>query len=149
MSPDAIEPVEADTEQSGESIPDAGLHAKLYVADAGREARVWTGSANATSAAFGRNVEFLVELTGRKQDIGIDTLFSRRDGIIGLRDLLVPFVPAELPVIESADDCAAEAALEAARLEIAGAGWIARVTPGSDGFDLVVSPARMPSLPPR
>ncbi len=52
----------------------SGLHAKLFVADAGTEARVWTGSANATGAAFSRNVEFLVELRGRRSVVGIDAL---------------------------------------------------------------------------
>jgi len=48
-----------------------GLHAKTYVADAGRFGRIWTGSANATDAAFHGNVEFLVELTGRNRDCGL------------------------------------------------------------------------------
>ena len=38
------------------SVPLVGLHAKLYVADDGWNAHVWTGSANATNAAFGGNV---------------------------------------------------------------------------------------------
>jgi len=38
------------------------LHAKLYAIDTLEGARVWTGSANATDAAFGGNVEFLVEM---------------------------------------------------------------------------------------
>ena len=48
--------------------PARDLHAKLYVADDGWNAHLWTGSANATDAAFGENenVEFLVQLTGKK-----------------------------------------------------------------------------------
>lgn len=57
-----------------------GLHAKVYVADAGWNSRVWVGSANATNAAFTRNVEFLVELVGRKSDMGIDALLGRSHG---------------------------------------------------------------------
>jgi hypothetical protein len=38
------------------------LHAKLYAIDTPEGARVWTGSANATDAGFGGNVEFLVEM---------------------------------------------------------------------------------------
>ena len=56
--------------------PLAGLHAKLFAADAGWDARLWTGSANATEAAFTGNVEFLVELTGKKKDIGVDALLD-------------------------------------------------------------------------
>ena len=57
----------------------SGLHAKLYIAhDQGWNARVITGSANATSAAFrGRNVEFQVELAGKRSRVGIDSLLAR------------------------------------------------------------------------
>lgn len=68
-----------------------GLHAKLYVADAGWDARVWTGSANATRAAFNGNVEFLVELVGRKSFCGIDALLTRSKERAGFADLLVPY----------------------------------------------------------
>ena len=47
-----------------------GLHAKLYITDAGWKSSLWTGSANATSAAFSRNVEFLVELVGKNCHFG-------------------------------------------------------------------------------
>src|SRR5215204_4564634 len=64
LSPDALNPdhdeVSADrmdsiAESAGRRLE--GLHAKTYVADAGWRARVWTGSANATDAAFHGNVE--------------------------------------------------------------------------------------------
>ena len=43
----------------------SGLHAKLIIGENGSQAHVLTGSANATNAALrGRNVEFLVNLTG-------------------------------------------------------------------------------------
>src|ERR1035438_845973 len=48
-----------------------GLHAKLFVSDDGWYSHVWTGSANATIAAFERNVEFMVHLTGKKSSCGI------------------------------------------------------------------------------
>lgn len=67
-----------------------GLHAKLYVADKGDQAHIWTGSANATDAAFSRNVEFLVELIGSRQACGVDAVLGR-DGETGLSVLLEPF----------------------------------------------------------
>ena len=79
-----------------------GLHAKLYVADCGKDARVWTGSANATEAAFSVNVEFLVELRGRRADLGIDILLReepptcQHDRRVRLRDMLVPYNPPEV-----------------------------------------------------
>lgn len=54
----------------------SGLHAKLYVADAGWNATVWTGSANATDAAFSANVEFLVRLSGKKSGCGIQSVLG-------------------------------------------------------------------------
>ncbi len=76
-----------DAEEEGEEPPDsavpvedgaelAGLHAKLFLFERGREARLFTGSANATSAAFHSNVELLVELVGKKKDCGIDALLD-------------------------------------------------------------------------
>ena len=53
-----------------------GLHAKVYVVDHGWNASILTGSANATDAAFGGNVEFLVELRGEKSQCGIEALLS-------------------------------------------------------------------------
>ncbi|MBP8131390.1 MAG: phospholipase D family protein [Candidatus Hydrogenedentes bacterium] len=70
-----------------------GLHAKLYVADDGWNARIWTGSANATDAAFDRNVEFLVELVGKKSVCGVDTFLKQEKGKTNIMDLLQEFVP--------------------------------------------------------
>ena len=57
-------------------ITSMGCMLKLYVADAGSEGRIWTGSANATDAAFSKNVEFLVELRGKKKYCGIDAVLN-------------------------------------------------------------------------
>lgn len=62
----------ADTQRDAALL--SGLHAKCYVVEDGDEARVWTGSANATDAAFSGNVEFLTELVGPKKRFGIDSL---------------------------------------------------------------------------
>jgi hypothetical protein len=83
--------------------PLVGLHGKLYVAEAGHVARIWTGSANATDAAFDRNVEFLVELVGNKQQFGIDTLLAFQSNEVSFRNLLEPFIaPSEPIVIDNA-----------------------------------------------
>lgn len=70
-------------------VPFTGLHAKLYIGEMGWDARVWTGSANATTAGFGKNVEFLTELKGRKSKIGVDALLQESgDGQVLFRDML-------------------------------------------------------------
>ena len=74
----------------------SGLHAKLFVAEAGWDARLWTGSANATNYAFnGSNVEFMVELRGKRSKIGIEKILAHDDHRITFRDLLKSYVPPE------------------------------------------------------
>jgi len=65
-----------------------GLHAKLFVSDDGWNSRLWIGSANATNAAFSRNVEFLVELSGRKSVVGIDAILDGTQESMGLKNIL-------------------------------------------------------------
>lgn len=98
-----------------------GLHAKLFVLNDGRNAHVWTGSANATNAAFHQNVEFLVELVGRRRKLGVDALLGDEDGgEAGFRDLLEYWRPPEGE--SEAPDAVAErldAALREARRALA------------------------------
>ena len=86
-------PETAAAEHDSEGDELAGLHAKLFVMDDGWHARIWTGSANATEAAFQRNVEFMVELTGRKTHCGIAALLGNEDREDGLRPLLEEYTP--------------------------------------------------------
>ena len=101
------EAAETDQELKGnvnpESVPLVGLHAKLYVIDEGWDASIFTGSANATHAAFHQNVEFLTQLRGKKSKIGVAAIFGEsKNGDAGsaagaacLMDMLQPFKPAE------------------------------------------------------
>jgi len=94
----------AHEEPSGEEEPEpageplSGLHAKIYVAEYGWNARVWIGSANATAAALDRNVEFLVELRGKRSALGIDRLMRREKDETSFADLLQPYSPPEAPI---------------------------------------------------
>ena len=143
LDPDADgaeEPVELEAAAgviAGESVPAGaqsvsqmlGLHAKLYVADAGTSATVWTGSANATNAAFNRNVEFLVELGGKRTVCGVDAILDSTDGTTSLRELLLPFRPDAGQ--QGTDDSARELedALDDARRVLASLGWQAIASP--------------------
>ncbi|MCK0114013.1 phospholipase D family protein [Ornithinimicrobium sp. F0845] len=51
-----------------------GLHAKVLVWDVGSTGHTYTGSANATHAAFNGNVEFGVLLTGPRRVCGVEAL---------------------------------------------------------------------------
>lgn len=103
--------------------PLSGLHAKLYVAQAGHSANVWTGSANATTAGRDRHVEMLVELEGGRRLAGIDRLLEGDGKRPGLRTLLSPFVPRSMPTDEDEAmrrQLAQE--LDSYRLAVAGSG---------------------------
>ncbi|MEV6930906.1 phospholipase D family protein [Dactylosporangium sp. NPDC051485] len=70
----------------------SGLHAKVYAVEQGAEARLFIGSANATNAAFGGNVEVLVELVGKRADLGIDAMVGPK---ADLREVLEPYERGE------------------------------------------------------
>lgn len=94
--------------------PLAGLHAKVFAFESGSRARLFLGSANATGAAFGGNVEILLELVGALDVLGIDQFCQGNGDERGLRDLFVPYRRRE-------EDAADErpGSLDAARRAIA------------------------------
>jgi hypothetical protein len=133
----------ADAEDESGSL--AGLHAKLVIGDDGWNASVWTGSANATEAALNLNVEFLVELRGRRKDFGVEAAME------GLGPLLQEFVPGPTTKPD-ADAVALEKALDAARLGLMDAKLNLRATAAetSGSYDLMLErpeDATWPSFP--
>lgn len=88
------------TDDTVEDEPDMsllhGLHAKAYVlepTDKWTKARVLLGSSNATTPGLTSNVEFLVEVIGRRDRLGIERVLppdaESRDG---LRPIIEPYV---------------------------------------------------------
>lgn len=138
-----------------------GLHAKLFIATSGANTHLFVGSANATSAALsGRNVEFMVELQGRKRRVGTPVDLLGDDGMGPLlRDYtsvdggeegpdadeaLLEEVRAALCVAALRLECAAQETLWAMRLvgfadlwqgKVAVSAWSATV-PASHGVRL-------------
>ncbi|MGA2248812.1 MAG: phospholipase D family protein, partial [Verrucomicrobiota bacterium] len=155
LHPDASDMEAADATTSAEDqesdkpdIPDGstaetltGLHAKFYITDAGWKSSLWTGSANATSAAFARNVEFLVELVGKKSDFGVDAFLKRLKGQTRFADLLHTYEPQEIVAKKDADARAAEKLAERIRTELLDLSIVASVTPIPDSpeFQMVLS----------
>lgn len=91
-------------EYDGDALADnglSGLHAKLYIVEQGDRAAVFTGSANATSAAFSTNIELLVELQGPRACCGIEALLTPPHTEATLQTLLARFTPGD-PVIDPA-----------------------------------------------
>lgn len=124
----------------------SGLHAKLYVAEDGWKARVFTGSANATSAGLqGVNVEFLVEMVGKKSRVGVDSVLGEGKDETKLLDLLLPYQILDKKVDIDADGAKLDKILEVARRELASADWLVRISPGAENQfrqDLVILKAR-------
>ena len=114
-----------------------GLHAKLYVLDQGWDARIWTGSANATDAAFGANVEFMAELVGLKGRIGIVTLLGEGTDEPSFASLLEPYDPPAEPEVDEVGEALSQA-VDHVRKALGTAALMLHVTPGgeADTFSL-------------
>jgi hypothetical protein len=133
MSPSASVETDVTDVARDPAIPSTGLHAKLFVADQGWDASVWTGSANATNAAFNHNVELVVQLIGPKSKCGVDAVLSRSNGNTSLRDLIEPYQPNEVPVLPDPVVTKLEDMLEAARRALGRARWITEVSRRPEG----------------
>jgi hypothetical protein len=55
-------------------VPFGAVHAKVFVVERNHRARLFAGSANATQAGFGGNVELLCELEGGPSKLGVEAL---------------------------------------------------------------------------
>lgn len=116
------------------------LHTKLYLADSGWDAHLWTGSANATNAGFiDQNVEFLVELHGKKSRVGIEPFLAQKNGVTSFRDLLVDYSSIDVSISkEEQIRKELKTRLEKARRQLSNAKIHASVTPSvnKDCYDL-------------
>jgi hypothetical protein len=122
-----------------------GLHVKLYAMDDRWTSRVWTGSANATADGLLRNVELMVELVGRRKDLGIDALLGRTEGGAneeavrdGFYSLLQPY--QRMDKVEDREVDALQDLVRKARAEMARAhlSFVATALDGGEyGLDLV------------
>jgi hypothetical protein len=133
FSPEIVAESNSDEESAvAETMGSAGLHAKLFVLERGWDASLYTGSANATHAAFNGNVEFMVELAGKKSRVGIDALLAAERGQVRLCDLFVDFQPGATPLVEDPIEEERLARLDAARRALATREWTADAVELSD-----------------
>jgi hypothetical protein len=140
-------PAPAEEVDSSKVEEHAGLHAKVFVMDDGWRARLWTGSANATEAAFQRNVEFLVELIGLRSLCGIDAILGDSGKGGGLASLLQPFtVAGSPPEPEDEDRVRLRRYLEQAKAEIVAAGLAASARDEEAGSYTLCITGRAPHL---
>jgi hypothetical protein len=124
-----------DTAEAGNGkVPLSGLHAKLYIAEGGWDARVWIGSANATHAAFERNAEFLVELCGKKSRLGIDAFLNGDNGgSAGVLSILEPYAPSADRRVDAIDE-ELDSLIQATQRALSEASLIQRVTELDQAF---------------
>jgi hypothetical protein len=134
------------------SLQLSGLHEKLFICDDGWNTDVWTGSANATSAAFEKNVEFLIRLRGKKSRCGVSDFLSLSDKPedaraadrgVSFGDFLLKYVRNAPPAIDVVQK-RLEDELERARTILATSrltGIITRMPAGPERYELQL---RMP-----
>lgn len=120
----------------------SGLHAKLYVVERNRSAHVFIGSANATDAAFGGNVEFLVELVGGATRFGVDRFLADEGG---LGSLIETYAPGESAEPDATDEALWR--LENALRDAAAVPLTATVVPGEGTYSERIegAPLRLPA----
>lgn len=102
--------------------PFVGLHAKAYVLDRRSGSHLFVGSANATEAAFGGNVEMLIEFEGPRPKLGVEALLGESSP---LRALTIQFDP--VGNVEAPPDEAADYALEQSLRSLAAGRYVAEV----------------------
>ncbi|MCY3586970.1 MAG: hypothetical protein OXG57_15540 [Acidimicrobiaceae bacterium] len=126
------------------------LHAKVFAFDLSHcRSRLFFGSANATYAAFNRNVEVLFEFEGARRFVGIEALVGPPGAVGGapitLRRLFVPYPLAEAD--EPVDDSMAHALDEARRHLAASLLVSADVAPDGDQWMVRYRSAEALDLP--
>jgi len=145
----AIDQPDDDAATAGTDEVLDGLHAKLFIVDHGWDASVFTGSFNATVQALKHNVEFMVELVGKKSDFGVDRFLRQEKGETGFADLLQPYdvnapsVPADA-VARQLDEL-----LQTTKQALAAAGpqFVVTAAGETDLFDLRLEWSHPRSLP--
>jgi hypothetical protein len=123
-----------DTEEPDDD-PLVGLHAKVVALDRQSGSRVFIGSANATGAAHGGNVEFVVELVGPQPRVGVDAVFGDTSA---LRSLVIPYQATG--GAQPSEKEKADLALEVALRSLAGIRLRNTVIPADDTFTVMVEP---------
>ena len=126
-----------------------GLHAKLFVIDRGWDASVFSGSFNATVHALRHNVEFMIELVGKKSRFGVDQFLRQEKGETTFADLLKPYDRNAPPVPTDATEQQLDDLVQATKRALATAGprLVVKAADEKDYFDLTMEWARAPRWP--
>lgn len=131
---------ERDQEDNSNPLEDrSGLHAKLLLLENGSQVEIITGSANLTEAAFsGKNIEFMVRLTGKKKDFGIEAFLGEEElpkGKVSFRNLIQLYSRGDKPNGDKSIQQELEKELEGIRKKLTQVGPSLSITPSlSDSF---------------
>jgi hypothetical protein len=137
LAPELADESDDDAPSERDEVPD-GLHAKLFVIDHGWDASVFSGSFNATVHALQHNVEFMVELVGKKSRFGVDQFLRQVKGETTFADMLQKYDVNATSVPADATEKQLDELLQATKRSLAAAGPRLVVTPANekDLFDL-------------
>lgn len=126
-----------------------GLHAKVFVREKGWDSHVFSGSFNATNHGLRHNVEFMVQLTGSRSDVGVDVLLRQVQGELNFADLLKPFASAADAVAPDSTIRQFDDLVRVAKRATSVAGGHVVVTPSQepDRFDVAIVWKSPPVLP--
>jgi len=122
--------------------PLVGLHAKVVGLDRIDGSHLFIGSANATAAALGGNVEFMIELLGPQPRVGVESVFGEESA---LRKLVIPYEATG--GLQPSEKDKADHALEVALRALASVQLRNSVlADGEDTFAVTVAPLGDPSV---
>jgi hypothetical protein len=126
-----------------------GLHAKIVIRERGGRAQMVAGSANATGAGYGGNIEAVVLLEGPTRAVGIGVLLDGETGSGSFRNLLVPYAREETEPTEPTEEERLVSRIERLGMAIAGNALKATVTEtAEDAFALrLTSRGKLPADP--
>ena len=137
LAPELADESDDDAPSERDEVLD-GLHAKLFVIDHGWDASIFSGSFNATVHALHHNVEFMVELVGKKSRFGVDQFLRQVKGETTFADLLQTYDVNAATVPADATEKQLDDLLQATKRALATAGPRLVVTASGekDLFDL-------------
>ncbi len=132
--------------------PPSGLHAKLFIIHHAWDSTWFVGSANATRPGlYGftrRNVEFMLELTGKRSRVGIDKVLGEVENEMSIRNLLRIYQRPESIEASDPDQIESERLADQVRQWLVDSFYSVDLSPGDqdDTFHATIQPTR--DLPP-
>ena len=111
------------------------LHTKGYVIESGKKAWVLVGSANATDAGFGGNIELLCVLEGGASKLGVAQILG--DEKTGFLSMLAEYTPPAEPIVD--EEAEAVRALDEYLVDLAQISFVMHTATERDGWSATIS----------